>query len=545
VGSATIIAVVINTKDHIYSVLDNGRGLPISDDVPITVSTKLHSGAKFQDKKTAYTISSGMHGVGLVAVNALSSEYRIEVYRNKKHAIFEFKDTKFKGKKINSFTESPPFSTKIEFKPDKKIFESLLPDIDRIRRRLTVASAQLPEGYTFVLNIDGKREIFRLTIDEYFSEQCNLKEHTPIVKLESSQNPEIFNVIFSYELQGTISPKILSSINLLPVDGGGTHVNIFYDMFREFFMSKAKKYGFSFLANDCLSGLRAYLILDLIKPSFSGQVKEKLEVRKTYLQPFIKQLSTQLESYYSKHEDELKLLLEKFAEYRNKLDSNKVKANTNGKRATTKFTKLRDCKSRNGELFVVEGESAGGPILQCRNPNIHAVFPLKGKILNISKNDASQIVKNKEMSELLSAFGTGFGANFDISKLRYDKIICATDADPDGGHIASLITMAIAILTPEIIRQGKYFIAQTPLYAISEKKEFIPLWDKESLDEAIAKNRNIQRYKGLGEMNPDQMKISLIDEATRRLIPITFTEKIQWYIDLFSTSEEKRKLLDV
>jgi DNA gyrase subunit B len=189
----------------------------------------------------------------------------------------------------------------------------------------------------------------------------------------------------------------------------------------------------------------------------------------------------------------------------------------------------------------VEGDSAAGSLLQGRDPKITAIFPLKGKIPNIS--GAKDILKNKEIGELIQALGTGVEPHFDLTNLRYDKIICATDADPDGSHIACLLTMVIAILLPELIKQGKYFIAQTPLFAINEGKTFIPLWNEKELKEAQQKNAKISRFKGLGELNPWQLKTCLVDTKTRKLIPVTYTKDIDKMTKLFSDVEEKRQLL--
>lgn len=541
-GHASIIAININTKNCIYSIIDNGRGIPISDNTPVIISTKLFSGAKFHGKKTAYRISLGVHGVGLICVNALSDSYTIEIYRNNKHAIFKFKDAKLKSKKIEEFKEDRPFSTKIEFHPDKKIFENLMTNIDHIRKRLNTASAELPDKNVFILNINNEREIFKLSLGEHFKNQCVGSDKIGnIINLKSFKTPEIFKILMAYSSNGSITPKIMSSINLLPVSEGGTHINIFYDMIRNFYTKKAKKYGYQFQYNDSLCSLRCYLILNLIEPKFSSQTKEKLTNRKSYFTAFIKQLEIQLENYYIKNEFELKDQLEFFEMYRKKLDSKKLKVNSSGKRASTKFTKLRDCTSKHGELFITEGESAGGSIVQCRNPNLHAIFPLKGKIPNVST--MKDILKNKEVSELVKALGTGIGPDFNITKLRYSKIIAASDADQDGNHITSLITMILAILTPEIIKNGHYYIAQTPLYAINEKKVFIPIWNKKELDQAVKDNRTISRFKGLGELSPNQMKICLLDNKTKRHIPISFSSNIKSLVKLFSDSSEKRKLL--
>ena len=545
-GYAKIVAVIINTKLNTVSVLDDGRGIPLEDNTPVTISSKLFSGAKFQDKKSAYQISSGLHGVGLVAVNALSSEYIVEVYRNNQHAIFRFEDSKLKLSKIDPHKGDKPFSTKIMFKPNKKFFESVKPDLKRLRRRLTTASAEMPDDTSFVLNIDEKQEIFNLSVEEHFLESTitSPTDNISLTKLISEKKPEKFEVLFTYEPVGAVGYKVLSSVNLLPVDNGGNHVGWFCDMLRDFFMVKAKKHGMTFQASDMLFRLRAYLILSLMEPKFAGQTKDRLINPKTDFKRFEPEFKRQLETFATEQEQTLIDYLERFQEYRRKLDANKLKSNgTGGRRASTQFTKLRDCTGRTGgELYIVEGESAGGSIIQSRDPRIHAILPLKGKsIPNITTK--KNILDNKEVGELVKAIGTGIDPQFDMSKMRYDKIICATDADHDGNHIACLVTMVIGILLPEIIRAGRYYIAQTPLFAINEKKIFIPLWDEKMLNAARDKGRSITRFKGLGELSPPQLKICLLDPGTRNHNVISYTENINELVKLFSSAQEKRKLV--
>ena len=542
-GYAKIIAVVVDTKKNKFQVLDDGRGIPISNDTPIVVSSKLFSGAKFQDKKTAYEISSGLHGVGLIVTNALSSDYMVEVYRNKQHAIYKFKNSKLKSKTIKGFRGEAPYSTSIEFTPHKKYFEKLTPDLERIRNRLTIASAEMADDIQLVLKIDGNQEVFRLSIEEHFKKTLLSSDKFFGLELESYKKPESFKALFGYEETGPITPRIVSSVNLLPVDNGGTHLNCFYEILREFFIAKSKKLGYKFQPQDSLIGLRAYLMLSLKEPKFSSQTKEKLTNRKSDFNVHMKIFRGQLEHWATINPKELEVLLTRFQDYRKKLDSKKLMTNgTGGKRASTKFTKLRDCTGRQGELYIVEGDSAGGSIIQSRDPRKHAILPLKGKsIPNVTTK--KDILKNKEVSELIKAIGTGIGPHFNIKRLRYDKIICAADADPDGGHIACLVSMVMAILLPDIVKAGNYYIAQTPLFAIHEKKTFIPLWTDKEVEKARNKNKNIQRYKGLGEMNPGQLKISLLDEETRNLVPITYSKDIENLVKLFSSADEKRKLV--
>jgi len=542
-GHATIVAVNIDTKTNTYCILDNGRGIPIDNDTPITISSKLFSGAKFQDSKSTYLICSGLHGVGLVALNALSSLYIIEIYRDGKHAKYVFENAKLKEKKIQSFNDKAPFSTKIQFKPDKKIFESMVPDINRIRKRLAIASVELNK-VTLVLNVDSNKEIFTLNSLGYFQQEClndSDTETTKIIDISVSDTIESMHVKFCYSLNGTIAPRTLSSVNLLPVDSGGTHVNLFLDILKDLFTARAKKIGLKFQPYDALCGLRSHITLKLQKPEFSGQTKDKLINRKESLSKLSSKLKAAIDEYFSKDPEELDRLVNQFAEYRKKLDSKKLKAAGNGKRASTRFTKLRDCTSTNGELFITEGDSAGGSLLQCRDPRLHAVLPLKGKIPSIV--NAKEILKNQEIGELIQALGTGVGPHFDVTKLKYNKVICAADADFDGYHIFCLLTILLAVLVPDIVKNGNYYLAQTPLYAINKGKTFIPLWTNDELEKAKKKGEPITRFKGLGELSPWQLKICLLDNNTRHLTKVKYSKNIDEMLKLFSDVNEKRKLL--
>lgn len=542
-GHATIIAVDINTKDYIYSVADNGRGIPLDNDVPKMISTKLFSGAKFQGSKTAYEVCSGLHGVGLVAVNALSDFYMINIYRDGKHAMYAFKDQKYKSKSIKDFDGEKPFSTKIEFRPDKAIFEKLVVNVDRIRRRLYIASIELATC-TFILTIDGKREIIKLSKKQFFLAQCaSEQEKSEVISVTAYDKVEKFSAMFCYSTKGVITPRVLTSINLLPVEGGGTHVTLFNEIIRDLLVVRAKKAKLRILPTDCFCGLRAYLSLSLVSPEFSSQTKDKLINRKTDMKSLSDKLRTFIENAFAKNEDLISDILNNLAAYRAKIDAKKIgSAASNGKRAATKFTKLRDCTSRNGELFIVEGDSAGGGFIACRDPNKHAVLPLKGKIPSAAS--AKNILKHKEVGELIQALGTGVGPTFDISRLKYSKVICTTDADADGQHIAALLTLVLATLVPEVIKNGHYYIAETPLHAINEKNIFIPLWTEEEVEQAKKDKRHITRFKGIGELNPNQLKTIAIDENTRRLIPITFTSDLEKMLKLFIDPNEKRKLLE-
>jgi DNA gyrase subunit B len=544
-GHAKIIAVNINPESGICSISDNGRGIPLEKNVPVVISTKLFSGAKFQDSKSAYKISSGLHGVGLVAINALSDKYMIDCYRDGKHGFFYFEKGKLKKSRTQAYNGEIPYSTKIEFVPSKKYFESNQIDLDRIRKRLTTASAELKSDMYFVMMVGDKKEVFNRTRLDHFKAECDILDDKPFqpIILSAKNIDEKFEAMFGYVDYGARGPKVISSVNLLPVERLGTHYNVFTEAIKTFFLSKAKKYGFKFLGNDALVGLRAYLVLHLIEPKFSGQTKERLTNRKSDFDKYIKIFNHQLEAWCESNPDIIKDQLEKFELHRKKIESKSLKKqDTGGRRASTKFTKLRDCSKPNGELYIVEGGSAGGSIIQSRNPEKHAILPLKGKsIPNITS--AKNILKNTEVGELIMALGTGVEPHFDINNLRYDKIICATDADPDGAHIACLLTMVIAILTPEIIKAGKYYVAKTPLFAINEQRTFKPLWTTKQLEKAREENRTISRFKGLGELNPNQLKICLLQESTRHFQKVKYTDNIEELLKLFSSVDAKRKLV--
>ncbi len=361
-GHAKIIAVNIDTKNKICTIIDNGRGIPIDDDVPIKISTKLFSGSKFKDNKNAYAVSSGLHGIGLVAVNILSEFYNIEIYRDNKKALFNFKNGKLVNKVIENTNEKAPFSTKIQFKADAKIFENVLPNINRIKNRLLSSSVEL-QDCIFVLNVDDKRDVIKLTPEQHFTQHClneSDKQLSNLILINSFNKVEKFSVKFCYSLNGSPTPKVTSSVNILPVEDGGTHINIFYDILKTIFINKAKKFNKIFQPNDCLCGLRSYISLSLIDAKFGGQTKGKLENKKAYFDVLAKKLYDDIDAYFNKNQDQLLTLLNHFEAYRKSLKSKQLKTGTEGKRGSTQFTKLRDCNLRGGELFIVEGDSAGG-----------------------------------------------------------------------------------------------------------------------------------------------------------------------------------------
>jgi len=543
-GYAKIVAININTISKTYCVLDSGRGIPYEKDTPVIISTKLFSGSKFKGDKKAYKICTGKHGVGIVIANALSKKYSIEIYRDK-HAIFDFENGELKSKKIEDFEGEKPFSTKICFTPDKKYFESLDIDIERIRRRLLAASVELPDVH-LVLIIDKKKEVIKLKKEEFFRKEVLTSadtETSKIIEIKSKDKIEEFDIMFAYSYTGATTARIFSAVNLLPVYEGGTHISVMNDFLKEYFGSLQKRNNVKFQPSDVLCGLRAYVTLDIIDPEFASQSKEKLSVKKDMIEKFLPKLRISLDAHFKANSEELTQILTFFNDYRLKQESKNLKSKNETKRLSTKFTKLRDCQDRNGELFIVEGDSAAGSLIQCRDPKKHAVLPLKGKVLNVvSKKD---IFKNVEVNEIIQSLGTGVaGAHFDISKMRYSKIIIAVDPDEDGKHIACLLMMMLSVLVPEVVKKGFLYMSAIPLYSIIKKDELYPLWTAEEVETAKKENVHLLRAKGLGQLNPQQLKVFLTDDKTRKLIKIEFCKDLTKMSKLFSDSNEKRKLLE-
>lgn len=541
-GYCNIIAVNVDSKNNIYEIVDNGRGIPIDNDTPILISTKF-SGAKFKNSKNVYKICAGKHGTGLVVVNALTQFYQIEIYRDKKYGKFRFENGKLVENKVEKYNGKVPFSTKITFKPEPEFFDKKDIPKELIKNRLLTASVEL-EDCTVVLNYDDEREVIKLDKKSFFENYClgSDKNYTDIIDLKVNDKYEKFDVMLSYSKDGPVSQKIISSLNVLPVEDGGTHINIFTNILKDILTTKAKKLGYRIQPQDVLVRLRAYLSLYLEFPEFGAQSKDKVTNKVSYFDKLSKKLKSAIDYKLQNNQELLIDILDNLHQYRKNLDSKKFKNKTNGKkRGATKFTKLKDCSSKNGELFIVEGDSATKTLLDARDSDIHAILPLKGKIPSIMNKEVA--MKNNEVKELIQTLGTGIEPNFNLNNLRYSKIICATDADPDGSHIFVLLTMLLFTLTPELIKQGKFYLVRTPLRAINEKNTFIPLWTTKDYEEAIKNGRNVTRFKGLGELNPWQIEICAINEKTRRLIQVDYPEDSNYILNIFNDVNERRKLL--
>lgn len=555
-GFATLIGVFINTKKNEVTISDNGRGIPITGNTVKTIATKLFSGGKFKkgNESSAYGIAAGLHGIGLVAITSLADYMEVIVYRDNKKASYRFEDGKFISENIIDFDSSKrPFSTSVCFKPSKKYFQTTQFEIEPIKDRMKLASVHI-EHLKLAFVVDEKKDIIKHTIDSYFKETLlsnNTTNVTPILEIRNKVKDEEVHIKFAWDMSTCGAPRHTGCVNLLSVDQG-THINLTYSLFRDLFSEYAKREKMTFLPQDCLVGFRCHTNINLYTPEYTSQTKEKLSCRKEKFDHLYNPLTLQLNALFERNVELKMQLLAFFESYRKSISANKniVKGTKNVTRFNQVIdSKLKDCSSHtveHSELFITEGNSAAGGLVQCRDTKHHAILGLRGKIPNLAamKKD---FLKNKEIIEIINCLGTGIEPDFTKDSVRYGKIIIATDADADGAHITSLLMVLFLKLVPGLIQDGtKIYRAIMPLYGATKSGKFHPLYTDEDVEKFVSQNPNIkiQRYKGLGEMNPDQLKICLLDQATRRLELIDYPEDKEEIFKLMTDAETKRGLLD-
>jgi DNA gyrase subunit B len=552
---ASLVGIFIDTKEKTCTISDNGRGIPFTGDVIQTIATKLFSGGKFKkgEEGSAYGIAAGLHGIGLVAVTALSVWVEFIIYRDNKKAIFRFEDATLVKKEIVDFDSAKkPFSTQVSFKPDKKYFETVDFNLNPVRERLNIASIGIPHLKLILMENDHK-EIIQCTIDQYFRDIiCGGQEKnvTPIFTLHKRVKDEEVLIKFAWDMNSSSAAKHHGAVNLLSVNQG-THINRTFTVFRDVFSAFAKKEKLTFQPQDCLVGFRAITMVSLYTPEYSSQTKEKLSTNKAKIDHLYDGLDVQLEQFFEKNQELKMTLLGFFESYRKGLSASKniVKSSKEVSRYNQVIdSKLKDCTAHSvehSELFVTEGASAAGGLVQCRNTKYHAILGLKGKIPNMAAGK-KDFLKNKEVVEICNALGTGIESDFNGSCVRYGKVIFACDADADGSHITSLLMVLFLKLVPGLIQDGtKVYRAIMPLYGAMKAGKFYPFYTDTEFEKFKAENPNIktQRYKGLGEMNPDQLKVCLLDKETRKLELIQFPENAEEIWKIMTDAESKRGLL--
>lgn len=543
-GYCSDIKVIIH-KDNSITVIDNGRGIPVDmmkkEKKPAVevIMTVLHAGGKFGDG--GYKVSGGLHGVGVTCVNALSEHMEVEVRRGGKCYGIEFKQGKT-SKKLYEKGDCDVTGTTVHFKPDATIFTETEYSYDTLRLRIREL-AFLNKGITISLTderAEDKSETFHFAggIIEYveFMDKDKDKINPKPIYLEGEKNAVIVEVAMQY--CDTYSENIFTYVNNINTEEGGTHLSGFRKALTRTINAYARKTNMLKENEDALSGddvregLTAVLSLKVQNPQFESQTKIKLG--NSEVMPIVDNLvGDTLAEFMEENPQVAKKLVEKaIIAARARLAARKARELTRRKNAMDLGGlpgKLADCKSRNvedTEIYLVEGDSAGGSAKQGRNSDFQAILPLRGKILNVEKARLDKVLSSEEIRNMITAFGCGIGDDFNLEKARYGKIIIMTDADVDGAHIRTLLLTFFYRYMQPLIKEGHVFIAQPPLYLIrkNQKQHYYAYSDEELqqiLDE-VGRDTNpyVQRYKGLGEMNPGQLWETTMDPAARTILQV-------------------------
>ena len=543
-GHCTEIKVIIH-EDNSITVVDNGRGIPVDmmkkEKKPAVevIMTVLHAGGKFGDG--GYKVSGGLHGVGVTCVNALSEHMEGEVRRGGKCYGIEFKQGKT-SKKLYEKGTADATGTTVHFKPDSTIFTETEYSYDTLRLRIREL-AFLNKGITISLTDErpeGRSETFHFAggIIEFvnFVDQNKDKINAKPIYLEGEKNSIIVEVAMQY--CDTYNENVFTYVNNINTEEGGTHLSGFRKALTRTINNYARANKLLKDNEDALSGddvregLTAVLSLKVPNPQFESQTKIKLG--NSEVMPIVDSLvGDTLAEFMEENPSVAKKIVEKgIVAARARLAARKARELTRRKNAMDLGGlpgKLADCKSRNvedTEIYLVEGDSAGGSAKQGRNSDFQAILPLRGKILNVEKARLDKILSSKEIRNMITAFGCGIGDDFNLDKARYGKIIIMTDADVDGAHIRTLLLTFFYRYMQPLIKEGHVFIAQPPLYLIRKsQKEHYYAYSDDELQQILDKigrdsNPYIQRYKGLGEMNPGQLWETTMDPAARTILQV-------------------------
>ena len=561
-GFCTEIQVTIN-PDNSITVIDNGRGIPVGINhkagIPAVevVFTILHAGGIFGGG--GYKVSGGLHGVGASVVNALSEWLEVTICREGKkyQQRYERGHTMYPLKEIG-VCDSEETGTKVTFLPDKEIFEETVYDYDILKQRLR-EMAFLTKGLRIVLKDtredQEKEKAFHYEggIREFVTYLNRSKEtlYPEVIYCEGEKDGVMVEVAMQHN--DSYTENSYGFVNNINTPEGGTHIVGFRNALTKTFNDYARKNKLlkdsepNLSGDDIREGLTAIVSVKIEEPQFEGQTKQKLgnsEARGAV--DFV--VSKQLEIFLEQNPMVAKATVEKSVlAQRAREAARKARDLTRRKSALDGMSlpgKLADCSDKNPEnceIYIVEGDSAGGSAKTARNRATQAILPLRGKILNVEKARLDRIYSNAEIKAMITAFGTGIHEDFDITKLRYHKIIIMTDADVDGAHIATLLLTFLYRFMPELIKQGYVYLAQPPLYKVEKNKKVWYAYDDAELNSILEQigrdnNNKIQRYKGLGEMDAEQLWETTMDPEKRVLLRVTMDEAATSEIDLTFTT---------
>ena len=560
-GYCDTIQVTIN-KDNSVTVIDNGRGIPVGINhkagIPAVevVFTILHAGGNFGGG--GYKVSGGLHGVGASVVNALSTHLEVTIYHEGKIYRQRYERGKVVYKlKVIGECDPKKTGTTVTFLPDSEIFEETVFDFNVLKQRLR-EMAFLTKNIKIVLRDDRPEE----PIEKTFHYEGGIKEF--VTYLNKGKTPLYPDIIYCEGMKDNIYVEVAmqhndgytegsySFVNNITTPEGGTHLTGFKNALTKTFNSYARlnkliKDTETLSGDDIREGLTVIVSIKIEDPQFEGQTKQKLgnsEARGAVDNI----VSEQLMIYLEQHPQVAKMILEKsIMAQRAREAARKARDLTRRKSALEGMSlpgKLADCSDKdpkNCEIYIVEGDSAGGSAKTARSRATQAILPLRGKILNVEKARLDRIYANAEIKAMITAFGTGIHEDFDISKLRYDKIIIMTDADVDGAHISTLLLTFLYRFMPDLIKEGHVYLAQPPLYKLEKNKKVWYAYSDEQLAAILGEvgrdqNNKIQRYKGLGEMDAEQLWETTMDPEKRVLRRVVMDNENSSELDVTFTT---------
>jgi DNA gyrase subunit B len=538
-------------KDDVIEVIDNGRGIPV--DIHPTegkstlevVMTVLHAGGKFD--KRAYKVSGGLHGVGASVVNALSEFMEVTVYTGS-DVYYQKYQRGIPVEPVKIIDQSMLTGTKVRFKPDYQIFEDGDIEVESytIENRLKeIAYLNPPLTIEFSDEKIGKKEVYHFSggLEEFLEYELKKKKRNKVSSMiyingfytYKNDEPDMYaDIEFVYT--DSDENDLMSYVNNIRTIDGGEHevgfktaiTRVINDYARKLGMLKEKDENFT--GEDVREGLNAIIHVKLANPTFEGQTKGKLGSK--YAREGINQIVTEkLQLYFDSHQKECKAMIERVQEATKKrLAAKRARENVKRKSVFESGSlpgKLADCISKDrsiSEIFIVEGDSAGGNAKQARDRNYQAILPLRGKILNVEKTDVEKLLKSEMILNIIAAIGTGISDHFKAEDLRYGKIIIMTDADVDGAHIRTLLLTLFYRYMKKLVDNGNIYVAQPPLYRFETGKQYFYLFTEKELENLKEqykdKKYSIQRYKGLGEMSAQQLWETTMDKENRKLIQI-------------------------
>ena len=561
-GFCNTITVTLNS-DNSVTVEDNGRGIPVGINHKTGVSavelvfTKLHAGGKFGGG--GYKVSGGLHGVGASVVNALSRWLEVEICRDGEVYYQRYEDG---GKnaaplKVLGKCDADKTGTKVTFLPDDRIFDETVFDFDTLKNRFR-ETAFLTKGLKIIF-IDNRHEEpkertfhYEGGIKEFVSylNRGNTPLYNDILYFEGTKNN--IQVEVAIQHNDGFNEMVYSFVNNINTPEGGMHLTGFRNAITKTFNDYARTNKIlkdadpNLSGEDIREGLTAIISVRIEEPQFEGQTKQKLGNAEARV-AVDSVVSEQLTYYLEQNPQVAKIICEKSLLAQRARDAAR-KARDMARRKTALEGmalpgKLADCSDKdpkNCEIYIVEGDSAGGSAKTARNRATQAILPLRGKILNVEKARLDKIYANAEIKAMITAFGTGIHDDFDISKLRYHKIILMTDADVDGAHISTLLLTFIYRFMPELIKEGHVYLATPPLYKLEKNKKIWYAYSDEELNSILEEvgrdqNNKIQRYKGLGEMDADQLWETTMDPEHRILKRVTMDGEVESETDLTFT----------